>query len=183
MKLVKIFENALNTPKKLKLDVLKKKYKYYEDDWYDYTGNQELSATLIKDDNEEIRYVSVSIIENGMNIHGKSNDNRYDKITGFYKANWDVVMKDDEVIDYRLIPEKDVFFIFDLTKEFDRVKKNALIELCKRKRIPRGYFDGLEGYDDEDFEDLNDHEIRYQGLHEVIVIDRMYLSFKKTIKK
>jgi hypothetical protein len=183
MKLIEIFENALNTPKKLKLDVLKKKGKHYADDWYEYTGNQELVATLIKDDNEEIRYVTISIIENGMNIPGKTNDNRYDKITGFYKANWDLVMKDDEVIDYKPIPEKEVFFIFDLTKEFDRVKKNALIELCKRKRIPRGYFDGLEGYDDEDFEDLNDHEIRYQGLHEVIVIDRMYLSFKKTIKK
>jgi hypothetical protein len=40
--------------------------------------------------------------------------------------------------------------------------------------------DALEGYDESDLERLSDRDIRIQGLHEIVVVDRRSFIFTKT---
>jgi hypothetical protein len=187
MKLMEIYQNTFQTPQKMKLDDIGNQLTNFPDN-YDHEESK-LLAILTKNDEEEIRYVTISLTYNYVNVPGKTTDDRYDKITGFYKVFWDMDLDaSDPNVEYakyigvkkRPLNNK-VYFIFNLTTEYDRFKKHQLTKLCDRKGVPYKVADGLEGYTDEDFEYLEDNQIRLQSLHEFVVIDRQYLKFIKTI--
>lgn len=179
MKLMDIYKSTLKTPHGIKKGALSLKNPNVPDN---YERNTKLNASLIKDDENELRYLKISLKENNLLLPEQFKKIEYDTIMGFYKVSIDFELnRRDSVDKIKYTPDEPfAHFIFDLTKEVDRVRRKYFTELCERKGIMYTLSDGLDGYDKDDFKNLTDKNIRIQGMHEIISIIRHSFAITKT---
>jgi hypothetical protein len=179
MKLVEIFNSTFTTPLNMKKKALHNVYPTVPDN---YDSKNRLRAVLIKDVDNDIRYVKLSLIDNNLLLPDNLRKSDYDTLVGFFKVELDFPINDEGYVTepkYKPL-DSNVMFIFNLTKEVDRVRRKYLSELCDRAGIMHNLIDALEGYDDDDLNQLSDRDIRIQGLHEIIGIHRSSFLFTKT---
>jgi hypothetical protein len=178
MRLVEIFNSTLTTPFKVKKNLQYKVSPIVPDN---YERSNRLRAILIKDVDNDLRYVKVSLLDNNLLLPDNFRKTIYDTVVGFYKVETDFPINDKGyVTEPKTVSDNDVMFIFNLTKEVDRVKQKYFLELCDRIGIIHFSVDALEGYDNDDLNQLSDRDIRIQGLHEIVAIPRRSFIFTKT---
>jgi hypothetical protein len=178
MRLVEIFNSTLTTPFKVKKNLSAGITPVVPDN---YERSNRLRAILIKDVDNDLRYVKVSLLDNNLLLPNNFRKSIYDTIVGFYKVETDFPINDKGYItEPKIVSDNNVMFIFNLTKEVDRVRQKYFLELCDRNGVIHTLVDSLEGYDENDLERLSDRDIRIQGLHEIVVVDRRSFIFTKT---
>ena len=185
MKLSDIYQHTLSTPIEFKNTEIRTKTKRVPDTYEPFSSNSsKINATLLKPvDNDNLRFVKVSFIENKILLPEKMRTYKYDTVVGFYRTEVIFTLKDNSNIvnGLKTIPADNLYFIFNLTKETDRVKRKFFQEMLERKGIPYILADALEGFDDEDLKSLSIRDIRLQGFHEIISLRFSSFQFDKTL--
>lgn len=186
MKLVDVYKSTLGAPKGLKNKEISLKNPSVPDT-YDpnipKSQKPKVSAVLFKPlGDDSIRYVKVSLLDNKMLLPEKLRKIDFDTVVGFYKTDMDldIDQKTGTVDKFKYTPKDNVYFVFNLTKQTDRVKVKFFKDLLDRKGIPHIFADALEGFDDEDFKSLSDRDIRLQGLYELISIPFTAFQINRT---
>lgn len=197
MKLADIYKSTLGANEDLKFKKISSKDPNVPDN-YDPSiprgQKSKILGTLLKPiDNDDIRYVRVSFFENKIILpeditslnksRSKSNPNKvYDISLGFYKTEMDfsVSDRDNSASNLKFTPATDVYFVFNLTKQVDRVKRKFFQEMLERKGIPYILSDGLEGFNNNDMDSLTARDIRLQGFHEIVAVGFSAFQLNKT---
>lgn len=186
MKLVDVYKSTLGAPKGIKnkeISVLNPSVPDTYDPNIPKSQKPKISSVLLKPiDDDSIRYVKSSLLDNKILLPEKLRKNEYDSVIGFYKTEMDLDVNDKtgEVSKFKYTPKDNVYFVFNLTKQVDRIRVKFFKELLDRKGIPHIFTDALEGFDNDDFKKLSDRDIRLQGMHEIISIPFSAFQFNRT---